>query len=626
MNGRRVERRRHARATAKASPPRVLRRLFAEARDFRWHLAALALLDLAATPLVLLTPLPVKLVVDNALGSKPVPGPLQPLFGGAHASSGRILFVGSVLQVVVVVLYQFQQAATNAYRTFVGQSLTVRFRSRLFRHVQRLSLSFHDTRGTADSLFRVQYDAPSIEWIVVHGVMQFVSSALMLVAMVVVIAGIDTQLAVVALLVCPPLFFVNNTYSRRVRHRYVDIAVLDSHAMSVAQEVLGSFRVVKAFGREDSEQARYVHHSTKSALGHVRLSVLEGSFGLLVNTITAAGTAVVLYLGARHVQAHTLSLGDLLLVSAYLLRLYAPLESASQQVATLQTSMAGAQRSFELLDQPPDVEDRPDARPLIGARGQLTFTDVSFAYDNSPEVLHGITFHVPAGTRLGLAGHTGSGKTTVVNLLARFYDPTEGQIRLDGIDLRDIRLADLRNQFAIVLQEPLLFSTSIAENIAYARPEATFDEVVAAARAADADRFIEALPGGYDTSVGERGMSLSGGERQRISLARAFLKDAPILILDEPTSAVDINTEAAIVEAMDRLMAGRTTFMIAHRLSTLDLCEAVIELEEGRLVGARGVKARRAPRQRPSVLGANNGRESGPPRSRRIDTQQQRKR
>ena len=592
------------------SNPRVLRRLFAEARDFRWHLGALTFVDLLATPLVLLTPLPLKLVVDNALGSKPLPDILQPLAGGPDASPGRILVVASVLQVAVVLLYQLQQAGTNAYRTYVGQTLTVRFRARLFRHVQRLSLTFHDTRGTSDSLYRVQYDAPAIQWIVVYGLMQFLSSAVMLVAMVVVVASIDPVLALVALLVCPPLFMVNNLYSRRMRSRYVDLAMLDSDAMAVAQEVLGSFRVVKAFGREDSEQDRYVRHSTKSALGHVRMAMVEGSFGLIINTVTAIGTAIVLYIGARHVQSGALSLGDLLLVSAYLLRLYAPLETASQQVATLQTSMAGAQRSFELLDEAPEVEERADAQPLDRSRGQVRFENVSFAYDDN-EVLHGVTVYVPAGKRLGLAGHTGSGKTTLVNLLARFYDPSDGRILLDGIDLRDIRLGDLRNQFAIVLQEPVLFSTSIAENISYARPEASFEEIVAAAQAADANRFIEALPQGYDTLVGERGMTLSGGERQRISIARAFLKDAPILILDEPTSAVDIRTEAAIVDAMDRLMAGRTTFMIAHRLSTLDLCDAVIELEEGRIVSARGVRARRNPRLRPSVLGAvgeNDGR------------------
>src|SRR4051794_19312985 len=490
-------------AAPSGAPPRLLRRLFGEARDFRVHLAGLGLLDLAWTPLVLLTPLPLKIVVDSAIGSEPVPGPLQPLFGGADASSSRILVTACILQVVVVVLYQLQQASANAYRTYVGQSLTVRFRSKLFRHVQSLSLAFHDTRGTADSLYRVQYDAPSIEWIVVHGLMQFISSAVMLVAMVVVVARINAQLALVALLVCPPLFIVNNIYSRRVRHRYVDIAMLDSRAMSVAQEVLGSFRVVKAFGREDSEQARYVHHSTNSARGHVRASVLEGAFGLLVNTITATGTALVLYIGARQVQSNTMSLGDLLLVSAYLLRLYAPLETASQQVATLQTSMAGAQRAFELLDHPPDVVDRPLARPMATSEGRVTFDNVSFAYDGGAEVLQHVSFDVPVGTRLGLAGHTGSGKTTLVNLLARFYDPTDGHIELDGIDVRDIRLVDLRNQFAIVLQEPVLFSTTIAENIAYARPDAPFQDIVAAATAANADRFIDGLPDWYDTLVGE---------------------------------------------------------------------------------------------------------------------------
>jgi ATP-binding cassette subfamily B protein len=268
---------------------------------------------------------------------------------------------------------------------------------------------------------------------------------------------------------------------------------------------------------------------------------------------------------------------------AYLGKLYEPVKTLGKQLATKLRALASAERVFALLDETPDVPERPDARPLQRAAGAVVFQDVSFGYREGPAVLHHVTFDAPAGARVGIAGRTGAGKSTLMNLLTRFYDPHAGRVLLDGVDLRDYRLADLRNQFAIVLQEPVLFSASIAENIGYGRAGAAQEEIVAAAKAADAHDFIEALPKGYQTQVGERGMCLSGGERQRISLARAFLKDAPILILDEPTSSVDFKTEAAIVAAMERLMSGRTTFLIAHRPAMLERCDLLLRVEHGRL-------------------------------------------
>jgi ATP-binding cassette subfamily B protein len=267
----------------------------------------------------------------------------------------------------------------------------------------------------------------------------------------------------------------------------------------------------------------------------------------------------------------------------YLAQLYLPVQVISKSITSMQSALAGAERAFALLDEVPDVAERPDGRPLGRAAGAVSFRAVSFAYDGGAPVLRDVTFEVPPGTRLGIAGETGAGKTTLIGLLARFYDPTAGQILLDGIDLRDYRLADLRQQFGIVLQDTVLFSTTVAENIAYARPQATEAEIIEAAKAANAHDFILGLPDGYQTVVGERGMRLSGGERQRIALARAFLKDAPILILDEPTSSLDERTEAGVMEAMERLMRGRTTFMIAHRLTTLANCEVRLEIEDGRV-------------------------------------------
>jgi len=357
--------------------------------------------------------------------------------------------------------------------------------------------------------------------------------------------------------------------------------------MSVIQEVLAALRVVKAFGQEDREQGRFVRQSNEGMRARIRLSLAEGGLGLLLGLTTAIGTAAVLFIGVRNVQSGTLTLGELLLLMSYLSQLYSPLKTISRKVASLQSHLASAERALSLLDEAPDVFEKLNARPITRAEGAVVLHDVSFSYDSTQPVLDDISLEIPAGMRVGIAGKTGAGKTTLMNLLTRFYDPTEGQILLDGIDLREYKLADLRNQFSIVLQDSILFSTSIAENIAYACPGASEAEIVEAARAANAHDFIISLPDGYETQVGERGMRLSGGERQRIALARAFLKNAPILILDEPTSSVDMKTESGIMEAMERLMRGRTTFMIAHRLSTLENCDVLLVLKDGQFLAVQ---------------------------------------
>src|SRR3989441_948848 len=316
----------------------------------------------------------------------------------------------------------------------------------------------------------------------------------------------------------------------------------------------------------------------------MRLAGLEGSYHVRVGLTTAAGTAAVLLIGVSHVRSGLLTLGELLMVMGYLNQLYQPLKTISQKAATLQLHLASAERAFALLDEPSDVGERPEAQPLARARGAVAFRNVSFAYGPERPVLHEISFDIEPGTRLGIVGASGAGKSTLISLLTRFYDPSQGQILLDGVDLRDFRLEDLRRQFALVPQDPVLFATSIAENIAYARPGASQAERIAAAQAANAHEFIIRLPQGYDTQVGERGVQLSGGQRQRIAIARAFLKDSPVLILDEPTSSVDMETEAVIVEALERLQQGRTVIIISHRPTTLAGCSALLMIEQGRVV------------------------------------------
>jgi len=477
-----------------------------------------------------------------------------------------------------------QSLAAWWLQTYTGEKLVWDFRARLLNHVQRLPLMFHDRYGATDSVYRIQHGAPSIQYVTIQGLVPLMTAVFTLVAMIVVTARMDVILALIALTITPALFLLSLGCSRIVRKRSETIKNLDSSALAVIQEVIGSIRVIKAFGQENREHDRFVRRSAKRMSQQVRLSIQQAAFNVLIGLTIAFGTAAALYFGVRHVRAGTLTIGSLLMIMAYIAQIYQPLQTLTGKVTDLQVWLASLDRTFALLDQQPEIAERPGAHRIAAARGAFEFRNVSFAYDESGRGLQDLSFHIPAGTRVGIVGATGAGKTTLLNLLMRFYDPSAGEVLLDGQDIREYRIADLRKQYAVVLQEPVLFASSIAENIAYGKPDASDEEITAAATAAASHDFILNLPEGYDTQVGERGSRLSGGERQRISLARAFLRNSPILILDEPTSSVDVHTEAAIMEATERLISGRTTFMIAHRLSTLKTCDLILVLDQGRLV------------------------------------------
>jgi ATP-binding cassette subfamily B protein len=563
----------------------IYRRLLREGRPQRRLLVVTFVVWLLATPLTLLTPVPLAIAVNSAVGHHPLPGALRWMLpGGLARSQTAVLIFAALMMVVVVVLVEAQLMVASVLSTYTGEQMTLGLRGKLFAHAERLSLTYHDTRGTADSAYRMQMDAPAIQYVLVDGAIPAIAALITIGSMLYVTLRIDWQLGLVALGITPVLIFVLKVSRARFRRQSHEIKELESSALRVSQEVLTTLRVVKAFGQEHREHERFVLRSGEGARARIHNAFTQGVFGVVVGLIMALGSATVLYVGVRHVEARIITLGSLLVVMGYLTQLYDPLRTVSRKIATLQLRLASAERAFSLLDETPEVIEKPKARPLERARGHISFRGVNFAYDSERPILRDLSFDVPPATRVGIAGATGAGKTTLLNLLLRFYDPLSGQILLDRVDLCDYRIADLRRQFAIVLQEPVLFSTTIGENISYGRPAASSEELVAAAEAANVHDFISALPDGYETVVGERGMSVSGGERQRISIARAFLKDAPILLLDEPTSSVDTQTEAGILEAMERLMQGRTVFMIAHRTSTLQNCDLRLELREGRLV------------------------------------------
>lgn len=566
--------------------PGSIGRILKQSRRCWLHLAGITVLSLFSLPLTLLYPLPLKIAVDNVLGHQALPGFLHGMGFPAYPQAVA-LGLAITLLLAIALLVNLQGLASWYLQTYTGEKLVWDFRAELLNHVQRLPLAFHDSYGSNDSVYRIQHDAPAIQYVTIQGIVPLITAAFTLVGMIYVIVRIDPSLAAVALVITPLLSLLSMACSRLVRKRSKKVKELDSSAMSVIQEVLGSVRLIKAFGQENREHERFVRRSSERMSLQVKLAIRQAVFNLLIGLTIAGGTAVVLYIGVQHVRAGLLTVGSLLVVMAYVAQMYQPLQLLSTKTMDLQAWIASLDRVFALFDQTAEIAESPQALALVRAQGAFEFRDVDFQYPDGQRGLRNISFEVPSGARVGIVGMTGSGKTTLINLLMRFYDPARGQVLLDGRDLREYRIADLRRQFAVVLQEPVLFAASIAENIAYGKPDATDEEIVAAARAASSHEFIMNLPEGYDTRAGERGVLLSGGERQRISLARAFLRNSPILVLDEPTSSVDMQTEASIMRATEELMRGRTTFMIAHRLSTLKSCDMILVLNQGELVEIR---------------------------------------
>jgi ATP-binding cassette subfamily B protein/subfamily B ATP-binding cassette protein MsbA len=539
---------------------------------------------LAAAGAGLLQPWPLKLVVDGVLGGRPTP-PAVAAIAAALPLSPQV----AVLVVLCLGLIALQ--AVVGLLTMVGTNLLVaiglrmvfRLRSRLFDHVQRLSLAFHDATPVGDSLYRVTWDTYAAQSLVNSALVPAVTATATLAGIASVMLAVDWTIAVAALLVAVPLTVLIRRLDRPLTDHSLRAHARESDVSSRVQETLTGIRAVQAFGREPLEHARFEQQAQASLRAHLKLTAIQTGSHAVIGLLMAAGTAAVIALAGRQALAGRLTPGDVVLLVAYVTMLYKPLETLAYTAVTVQAAGAGGRRVLALLDAVPDVADAPDAAPLPAPRGRIRFERVTFAYRSGVPALRDISLVLDPGETLAVVGASGAGKSTLASLLVRFYDPTAGRITLDGRDLRSITLSSLRESIALVLQEPVLFGTSVRENIAYGRPGATEAEVVAAAHAAGAHEFITALPAGYDTRIGERGVTLSGGQRQRLAIARAFVKDAPVLILDEPSSALDAESEAALLMALERLMRGRTTLIIAHRLSTIRNAARIAVLQDGAL-------------------------------------------
>jgi ATP-binding cassette, subfamily B, bacterial len=553
-------------------------------RPYRGRVAAILALSLLEIGLAALAPWPLKAVVDSVLGAHPLPslvaGPAQALSGGNTTALLVVIVVaGLLLQLAseIVLMAHTQMQVSTAQRIVYDLRLS------LLSHLQALPLRHHVAARTADGVYRLETDAYCINDLVIGGVFPLAMAAIKLAVMFVILVRLDLTLALLSLVVIPFLWAALHYYSRRMVDRAERVKALESSLVERMFEVLSTIKVVKSFARERHELARFRAAGDDTRRARLRLTWQESLFSVVVSAITLTGTALVLGVGGLHVLQGTLTVGSLLVVIAYLAAVYTPLSSIAHTTGSLQQAVVSARRVRDTMALQPEPFNIPGARDASSIAGDVRFEQVGFAYEDRT-ILHDVSFAARPGELVALVGLTGAGKTTLASLLPRFFDPTAGRIVIDGVDVREYDLRSLRERIALVPQEPVLFAGSIADNIRYGRLGASQAEVEAAARAAHVHSFVERLSHGYDSLVAEAGATLSGGERQRLGIARALLKDAPILILDEPTSSLDAISEEIVFDALRRLREGRTTLVIAHRLSTIRDASRILVLHDGRVV------------------------------------------
>ena len=546
-------------------------------------LAFIAVLGEAGTDL--LEPWPLKIVFDYVFGAKHMPawmsGFLRPTFGVDRVA---ILHFAVLAVIVIAVLGALSAYAEKYLTTSVGQWVMHDLRRVLYHHIQRLSLAYHDQKPTGDLISTVTADIDSIQDFISQALLGIVVSVLTLVGMLIVMFYLNWRFTLIALSVTPVLFAVVYTYTKRITQASRALRKKEGEVVSVVSEVLSSMRVVKAFAREDYEEERLAQQSLENVEIALKARSLKAKLAPVVQVIVAVGTCLVLWYGVNLVLRGEMTSGSLLVFLLYLGKMYKPMRDLSKMTDTMSKAAVGYERIHDVIETEDVVRNLPGAKKAPSFKGEIQFDHVHFAYGNGYGTLNDINLRVESGQMAALVGPTGAGKTTIVSLIGRFYDPQKGVVKIDNRDVRSYKLKSLRRQMSFVLQDTLLFRAPVWQNIAYGRPEASRQEILRAAELANADEFIRKMPQQYDTMVGEKGVTLSGGQRQRIAIARAIIRNAPILILDEPTSGLDAASEQLVFEALGRLMEGRTTIVIAHRLATVRRADVIFVIDNGTIV------------------------------------------
>jgi len=532
-----------------------------------------------------LEPWPIKIVIDNILQSKKLPVWLASFVSHTFGHDKLPILNFAVAAVVAIAVVGAISSYVEKYlTTSVSQWVAHDLRRTLYNHIQRLSLSEHDKAQTGDLITRVTSDISAIQDFINTALLGMLVNSLTLVGMIGVMLYINWRFTLIALSIAPALFTVVYTFTRRIKDASRAVRKKESELISVVQEVLTSVRVVKAFAREDFEVSRFESQSLENVETALRARSIKAKLSPIVEVLVAIGTCLVLGYGARLALQGELSAGILVVFLLYLGRMYKPMRELSKMADSVSKATVGYERIQEVLEVEARVRDLPRARRAPRFKGKIEFEHVTFAYDDKRPVLNDISFKIEAGQVAAIVGPSGAGKTTIISLIPRFYDPQSGRIKIDGVDIREYKLKSLREQISFVLQETLLFHASVWDNIAYGKPDARPQEIIRAAKLANAHEFIEKLPEGYDTMVGERGATLSGGQRQRIAIARAIIRNTPILILDEPTSGLDSASEQAVIEALDRLMEGRTSIVVAHNLNSIRHADVVLVFKDAELI------------------------------------------
>ncbi len=546
-------------------------------------IAFVAVLGESATDL--LEPWPLKVVFDYVLGSKKMPDWLAGLINPILGQDKVAILEFAALAVLVIAVAGALSSYTEKYlTTSVAQWVSHDLRRTLYHHIQRLSLSYHDHKRTGDLITRVTADIDSIQSFISQALLGLIVQVLTLFGMIAVMFYLDWRFTVLALSVTPALFIVVYGFTRQIKEASRAVRKKEGEIASVAQEVLSSMRLVKAFSREDYEQERFEQQSLATVETALQARALKAKLAPAVEVIVAIGTALVLWYGVKLVLNGEITTGSLLVFLLYLGKMYKPMRELSKMTDTISKTAVGYERVREVIETEREVRNLPGARPAPAFKGKIEFSHVDFGYSSDLLALKDVNLQIERGQVAALVGPTGAGKTTIASLVARFYDPVKGQVKIDGNDIRRYKLKSLRSQISFVLQENLLFRAPVWQNIAYGRPEASRKEIIEAAKLANAEEFIARLPEGYDTMVGERGVTLSGGQRQRIAIARAIIRNAPILILDEPTTGLDAASEELVFEALSRLMEGKTSIVIAHRLATVRRADIIFVLDKGMIV------------------------------------------